>query len=104
MLLSGLSGGCAEAVRTRRKRRRRPDFGPRPISCYPSRRTTAGCPSGQWKRTVNPSRELRRFESFTCHPVPREALTSGNAGQGLLYVRRTSVALTRLDAGALVVP
>ena len=30
-------------------------------------RVTAGCPSGQWERTVNPSRELRRFESFTCH-------------------------------------
>src|SRR6476469_4955710 len=34
---------------------------------------------------------------FTCHPVPQEALTSGNAGQGLLHVRRTAVALTRLD-------
>ena len=37
-------------------------------------------------RAVNPSRKLRRFESFTCHPVFREALTSGNAGQGLSHV------------------
>src|SRR6478735_4212597 len=68
--------GCrtrARAGRTCRSRRRGPDFGPRPISCYPSRRTKAGCPSGQWKRTVNPSRELRRFESFTCHHVHRRA-------------------------------
>jgi hypothetical protein len=31
------------------------------------RQCTAGCPSGQWERTVNPSRELRRFEPFTRH-------------------------------------
>src|SRR5476649_2228777 len=43
------------------------------FSCYPSIRTTAGCPSGQWEWTVNPSRELRRFESFTCHRVRERA-------------------------------
>ena len=65
-----------------------PICGACPVSCYPSRRTTAGCPSGQWKRTVNPSRKLRRFESFTCHPVPK-ALTSGNAEpEGLSLTRR----------------
>ena len=64
-------------------------FGARPISCYPSRRTTAGCPSGQWKRTVNPSRKLRRFESFTCHHQRKQPLTSGNADRGLFRgVRR----------------
>src|SRR5450631_1004481 len=52
------------------------------LSCYPSIRTKAGCPSGQWEWTVNPSRKLRRFESFTCHHVPRGPLTCGNAGRG----------------------
>jgi len=33
-------------------------------------------------RTVNPSRKLRRFESFTCHHVLKRLLTSGNAGEG----------------------
>ena len=33
--------------------------------------------------TVNPSRKLRRFESFTCHHVLKGPLTCGNAGQGL---------------------
>src|SRR5664279_1498158 len=32
--------------------------------------------------TVNPSRKLRRFESFTCHHVLRGPLTCGNAGWG----------------------
>ena len=32
-------------------------------------------------RAVNPSRKLRRFESFTRRHVLREALTSANAGQ-----------------------
>ena len=32
--------------------------------------------------TVNPSRKLRRFESFTCHHVLRGPLTCGNASQG----------------------
>jgi hypothetical protein len=27
----------------------------------------ADCPSGQWERTVNPSRKLRWFESIICH-------------------------------------
>ena len=30
---------------------------------------TAGCPSGQRERIVNPSRKLHRFESYTCHGV-----------------------------------
>src|SRR5207253_1886245 len=47
--------------------------------CYPSTRTQAGCPSGQWEWTVNPSRKLRRFESFTCHPVHEGPPASGNA-------------------------
>src|SRR6266704_186939 len=41
----------------------------------------AGCPSGQWERTVNPSRKLRRFESFTRHKRPSRFLTSRNIGQ-----------------------
>src|SRR5450631_3014457 len=32
--------------------------------------------------TINPSRKLRRFESFTCHHVLKGPLTCGNAGQG----------------------
>jgi hypothetical protein len=32
--------------------------------------------------SVNPSRKLRRFESFTCHHVLRGPLTCGNAGWG----------------------
>src|SRR5664280_2898794 len=32
--------------------------------------------------TVNPSRKLRRFESFTCHHVLKGPLSCGNAGQG----------------------
>ena len=36
--------------------------------------------------TVNPSRKLRRFESFTCHHVLDKLLTSGNVGQGLIYI------------------
>src|SRR5665647_223621 len=43
------------------------------FSCYSSTRTKAGCPSGQWEWTVNPSRKLRRFESFTCHRVRERA-------------------------------
>ena len=31
---------------------------------------------------VNPSRKLRRFESFTCHHVREGPLTCGNAGRG----------------------
>ena len=39
--------------------------------------------SRSWRRwSVNPSRELRRFESFTCHHVLRGPLTCGNAGRG----------------------
>ncbi len=82
MLLAGLSGARRGGLWTRRKHGDGPDFGPRPISCYPSRRTKAGCPSGQWKRTVNPSRELRRFESFTCHPVHRRASDQRKRGSG----------------------
>jgi len=37
-------------------------------------------------RSVNPSRKLRRFESFTCHHVLKGPLTCGNAGQGPLHV------------------
>jgi hypothetical protein len=37
-------------------------------------------------RSVNPSRKLRRFESFTCHHVRKGPLTCGNAGQGPLRV------------------
>ena len=41
----------------------------------------------RWSRacrrwTVNPSRKLRRFESFTCHHVLKGPLTCGNAGRG----------------------
>jgi len=32
--------------------------------------------------TVNPSRKLRRFESFTCHHVLKGPLSCGNAGWG----------------------
>src|SRR5450631_2648713 len=32
--------------------------------------------------TINPSRKLRRFESFTCQHVLKGPLTCGNAGQG----------------------
>ena len=32
--------------------------------------------------SVNPSRKLRRFESFTCHHVLKGPLTCGNAGRG----------------------
>jgi hypothetical protein len=47
---------------------------------------TRSCRSAEWlRRAVNPSRELRRFESFTCHPVPREAVTCGNASHSLLF-------------------
>src|SRR5450759_5137327 len=37
--------------------------------------------------SVNPSRKLRRFESFTCHHVLKGPLTCGNAGRGPLLVR-----------------
>src|SRR6266568_2330803 len=57
----------------------------------------AGCPSGQWERTVNPSRKLRRFESFTCHQHGKEPLTRRNPGQGLLLVVRQLTA----DSGPL---
>ena len=39
---------------------------------YPYSRQ-AGCPSGQWERTVNPSRKLPRFESSTRHPAGKTA-------------------------------
>jgi hypothetical protein len=42
--------------------------------------------------TVNPSRKLRRFESFTCHHVLRGPLTSGNVGWGPFRVVRASFA------------
>jgi len=42
-------------------------------------------------RSLNPSRELRRFESFTCHQVFEGPLTSGNAGK-LLHRRRWETA------------
>src|ERR1035437_4165533 len=32
--------------------------------------------------SVDPSRELRRFESFTCHHVLKGSLACGKAGQG----------------------
>ena len=54
--------------------------------CYCSIRTQAGCPSGQWEWTVNPPRELRRFESFTCHHVLKGPLTCGNAVRGPFVV------------------
>ena len=49
-------------------------FGAPLVACYPSMRVTAGCPSGQWEWTVNPSRKLRRFESFTCHHQHKQPL------------------------------
>src|SRR5690349_21187979 len=101
MLLSGLSGVVRGCSKTRRNRRRSPDFGPRPISCYPSRRTKAGCPSGQWKRTVNPSRELRRFESFTCHPVLGRAFDQRKRRSGALLPSRRGVRLTTAGDGLL---
>src|SRR5438067_2405224 len=42
----------------------------------------AGCPSGQWERTVNPSRKLPRFESLTRHMVTKRPPTSRNASRG----------------------
>ena len=48
---------------------------------YPSS-TTAGCPSGQWERTVIRRLSLRRFESFTRHhraTVPRDGPSSCTA-------------------------
>jgi hypothetical protein len=61
------AGGLRHADRTRL--RGRP---PVRLFCCPRRgrprcHCQAGCPSGQWERTVNPSRKLRRFESFTRH-------------------------------------
>ena len=45
-----------------------------------ARRLRWSQPCNQW--TVNPSRKLRRFESFTCHHVHKWPLTSGDVGQG----------------------
>jgi hypothetical protein len=78
----------------------------------------AGCPSGQWERTVNPSRKLQRFESSTRHHLDERPFTCGNAGKGrsrsvrpvrLLYrgvdradrltlVRRTGIATPKINA------
>ena len=58
------------------------------LGCYCSIRTQAGCPSGQWEWTVNPSRKLRRFESFTCHHVLKGPLTCGNVVRGPFRVVR----------------
>src|SRR5262249_31371619 len=44
-----------------------------PVQWYP-----AGCPSGQWERSVKPSRKLRRFEPFTRHKQEKRPLTWGN--------------------------
>src|SRR3954469_11742402 len=46
----------------------------------------AGCPSGQWERTVNPSRKLRRFESFTRHTVQYKAPHQPKRQGGALLV------------------
>src|SRR6476620_3983510 len=73
LLLTALGGGAHR-------------FGAPLVACYPSMRVTAGCPSGQWERTVNPSRKLRRFESFTCHHQRKQPLICGNPDLGLFVV------------------
>ena len=45
----------------------------------------------RWSRacrswSVNPSRKLRRFESFTCHHVLKGPLTCGNAGREPFHI------------------
>src|SRR6185437_3795591 len=45
----------------------------------PGATTQAGCPSGQWERTVNPSRKLPRFESWTCHTSEKSPPNCANA-------------------------
>src|SRR3569833_504894 len=46
----------------------------------PARRTQAGCPSGQWERTVNPS-----AEAYTgSNPVPATLVRPPHRG-GLMY-------------------
>src|SRR5665811_250191 len=70
-------------------------IGRRPwFSCYPSIRTKAGCPSGQWEWTVNPSRELRRFESFTCHHVRERASDLRKRGRRPLLIYLVGVSKT----------
>src|SRR6478752_7326400 len=61
---------------------RRPDLARGVVSLLSFTPHTAGCPSGQWKRTVNPSRKLRRFESFTCHPVQIGPRLSTSSARG----------------------
>ena len=68
-------------------------FGIRGCPCYPSTRTKAGCPSGQWEWTVNPSRKLRRFESFTCHPVHKRAPDQRKRRFGAFFVAPARVRL-----------
>jgi hypothetical protein len=58
-------------------------------------RPMAGCPSGQWERTVNPSRKLRRFESFTRHHVAQRPVTSANAEHRPFFAISPSLAQTR---------
>src|SRR5439155_5117154 len=43
---------------------------------------SAGCPSGQWERSVKPSRKLQRFESSTRHTQPNRPLTWMNPVRG----------------------
>ena len=75
-------------------------------------RHTAGCPSGQWERTVNPSRKLPRFESSTRHirPLTREKPVRGRfvsdpgakcpPGRGAVARRQTAEAVRRSRFGA----
>lgn len=73
--------------------------------CFRCRVTTrwgalAGCPSGQWERTVNPSRKLQRFESSTRHQGatgPRPAKTQvGGLCRLLLLMPSLSVMIPRI--------
>src|SRR5947207_3032645 len=43
---------------------------------------SAGCPSGQWERSVKPSRKLQRFESSTRHSQANRPLTSAYPVRG----------------------
>ena len=52
------------------------------VSWFHTRRRNARSRTGLL-RSVNPSRKLRRFESFTCHHQRKQPLTCGNADQGL---------------------
>jgi len=58
-------------------------------SCCGDRHFCWSWPCRPW--SVNPSRKLRRFESFTCHHVLEGPLISGNAGQGPFRVVQLAV-------------